>query len=218
MRKEKGECTQGMLIPVTSYFISIVVDNDCSLFFVHFRCTQIMNNLKKLLRVSSKSWTCSSWGGIAKSKVRVHAWGWGRWRTSKVLRSWTCLTLTNSGGDFVGSKKISWFWLSSFRYRNPTYHFLVLLTTSEVCLAGFIRQEYFWVLLCQLLSFKCIFHMRDSRWGREVTFLSPCAVPGSLLGTFYALIHKSVTTTPCSGHYYLCCTYEKTDPEECSNT
>lgn len=26
------------------YFINIVVDNDCSLSFVHFCCTQIINN------------------------------------------------------------------------------------------------------------------------------------------------------------------------------
>lgn len=48
-------------------------------------------------------------------------------------------------------------------------------------------------------------------------FRSLYAVPGSLLGTFYAVIHKSVPTPPYGGHYYLGCTNEKTVSGECSN-
>lgn len=42
--EEKGEYTQDMPIPVTFYFISLVVGNDYSLSFVHFCYTQILNN------------------------------------------------------------------------------------------------------------------------------------------------------------------------------
>lgn len=50
---------------------------------------------------------------------------------------------TDSGVVFIGPQKFYWFWLFSFGYENSTYHSLVPLTTSEVCLAGFTQTRMF---------------------------------------------------------------------------
>ena len=89
-----------------------------------------------------------------------------------MLPSWSFLTLANSGAAFVGSQKISWFWQSRFEYKNSTYDVLVLLTTSEVSLAGFIQTRKFLnallsVFILSLKKILFIYFYREGKGGKK---------------------------------------------------
>lgn len=133
------------------------------------------------------------------------------WWIGRVLQLWSCLMWTDSGVVFIGPQKFYWFWLFSFGYENSTYHSLVPLTTSEVCLAGFTQTRMF---LNPALNVVATWGIVDE--DGKSHFLSIYAMPTSLLGTFHALTHKNLIT-PHGRNCYLHCTCQKTDSEECSN-